>query len=647
MFSPAATHEGLKEKLDNLQIEKEQKDTELQDLASRFDQSTEEVSKLQNEVENLRESKEQALQLGESKNREVEELLQQLAASATKLDELSSHAEKDTTCISELEKTNEILGEQLEVATELGESKNREVEELLQQLAAGATKLDELSSHAEKDMTCISELEKTNNILGEQLEVATELGESKNREVEELLQQLATSATKLDELSSHAEKDTTCISELEKTNNILGEQLEVATEQLNVRKDEIESIQAELDKLQALLQEQTRSFEKQIQELEASNCQLSEKVEHASSSTSKKDEEITSLEAKVTSLEQDVVILAEGASKLQEEKESTAEKLKVLEMETEDRKSLLKTKGDEVLCLEKELNDLQEKFDTAVGRLEKSLEESTRCNEEFTLKFEQQEQLVSQKEAELSQLVSRVESSDQELGQMRVSVNANIESFKDLEMTHAELCRQHDDVKDLMKTKESALEHQSQELDELHSLIDNREKEMELRVRELEGNLSSTNNEHETLQGVLKKRESEAVELCGELEALKDTTEQQISTLQNSLLDVEGKLSVAETENEKSAELLRVRQEELAGLTQALDGLKQDNERLTGKLKLFVFFKMSTSFQNQEIAIINFVTLHLVIKAQTINHVWTNNLFNYINLKCSVICHKLALMLLE
>ncbi|GFT14254.1 CAP-Gly domain-containing linker protein 2 [Nephila pilipes] len=526
-----------------------------QDVEMLNQDSTEQVTILQNELSNLK----------EESMKEKSSLEEKLTKIQLKNEELTSQINEKNGVIKENEQSLSVLEKQFKIKENDISSLSHEKEKL------------------EKEIAClVKDKEETQIWMEKNAQAEKEHFECELKKKDELLsnsgKQFSEARSTIDKLNEELvgvkiEKDTLCTVLNQKEEDIaqLNSKLQLAeqnVEMLNRDSSEhVTTLQCELSKVKEESVKTKTILEQKLTELQKENEKLLNDVKEKSNSIIEKEESLSVLEKQINSKEGDISNLSNQLEKLRNE-----------------TSALTKEKEEMQISHEKQYQSQKEAFDSELKKRDQKITEILEENEKLSKNVSEQNVIIGEKDETLLNVQNQLQSKLVEVSnlsslteKLKQELDEKVKNNEELKVLHEkQLLATKENLEVEMKNKEKIIEEKQGKLSEYSKLLEIKEKE-----------LLQKESEINSLKNMVKEKESQFDELSLMIEAsqaqLKILNEQS----ENNVKLLESKESYIENfKAEKEKQLLDLE-----------ENLKKENSRLQDVLQKYE----SDSEQKQEI----------------------------------------------
>lgn len=324
--------DDLEEEVFNLRESKEQLETQLQSLQSK--ESSDQSSKGCEKCRELRQQQEKAAMTINELHMDVKELEDKLVKSQNEVKDKVSKVKQARESNAELQKALEDLTSKLQAQEEelrrfRDEGGQKEEAETLQQqlnekseeMKSVVTELEEVNSHLAEYMERHTKLQMENSELICKISERDNQGRENRETITQLKEENQELSERLKESNNNSEELQKKINELEEKSEDLmkdykesmgqkDNDLQSLNTQMEALRDEKNNVQRELDQLEGVLQQKTKHYENYIQELkkgqESDSSSLQSERSRLLQEAHEKDMKVLNLEEEIKSLQSDL-----------------------------------------------------------------------------------------------------------------------------------------------------------------------------------------------------------------------------------------------------------------------------------------------------------------------------------------------------
>uniref|UniRef100_A0A8W8HVE9 GRIP domain-containing protein n=1 Tax=Magallana gigas TaxID=29159 RepID=A0A8W8HVE9_MAGGI len=324
--------DDLEEEVFNLRESKEQLETQLQSLQSK--ESSDQSSKGCEKCRELRQQQEKAAMTINELHMDVKELEDKLVKSQNEVKDKVSKVKQARESNAELKKALEDLTSKLQAQEEelrrfRDEGGQKEEAETLQQqlnekseeMKSVVTELEEVNSHLTEYMERHTKLQMENSELICKISERDNQGRENRETITQLKEENQELSERLKESNNNSEELQKKINELEEKSEDLmkdykesmgqkDNDLQSLNTQMEALRDEKNNVQRELDQLEGVLQQKTKHYENYIQELkkgqESDSSSLQSERSRLLQEAHEKDMKVLNLEEEIKSLQSDL-----------------------------------------------------------------------------------------------------------------------------------------------------------------------------------------------------------------------------------------------------------------------------------------------------------------------------------------------------
>lgn len=324
--------DDLEEEVFNLRESKEQLETQLQSLQSK--ESSDQSSKGCEKCRELRQQQEKAAMTINELHMDVKELEDKLVKSQNEVKDKVSKVKQARESNAELQKALEDLTSKLQAQEEelrrfRDEGGQKEEAETLQQqlnekseeMKSVVTELEEVNSHLAEYMERHTKLQMENSELICKISERDNQGRENRETITQLKEENQELSERLKESNNNSEELQKKITELEEKSEDLmkdykesmgqkDNDLQSLNTQMEALRDEKNNVQRELDQLEGVLQQKTKHYENYIQELkkgqESDSSSLQSERSRLLQEAHEKDMKVLNLEEEIKSLQSDL-----------------------------------------------------------------------------------------------------------------------------------------------------------------------------------------------------------------------------------------------------------------------------------------------------------------------------------------------------
>lgn len=324
--------DDLEEEVFNLRESKEQLETQLQSLQSK--ESSDQSSKGCEKCRELRQQQEKAAMTINELHMDVKELEDKLVKSQNEVKDKVSKVKQARESNAELQKALEDLTSKLQAQEEelrrfRDEGGQKEEAETLQQqlnekseeMKSVVTELEEVNSHLAEYMERHTKLQMENSELICKISERDNQGRENRETITQLKEENQELSERLKESNNNSEELQKKINELEEKSEDLmkdykesmgqkDNDLQSLNTQMEALRDEKNNVQRELDQLEGVLQQKTKHYENYVQELkkgqESDSSSLQSERSRLLQEAHEKDMKVLNLEEEIKSLQSDL-----------------------------------------------------------------------------------------------------------------------------------------------------------------------------------------------------------------------------------------------------------------------------------------------------------------------------------------------------